>query len=291
MVNKTYDRKSKQYVEDDSRSKILIFLYNTIIGRILLKLIFTRKTLSRIYAIYMKSRISKHKINKFIKKYKIDLEEYIEKDYRNFNEFFIRQIKEERRPISKEKHKLISIADGKLKAYKITEDLQLHIKNSIYSIDELIEDKEIAKEYSGGECLIFRLSVENYHRYCYIDNGRQDKNKKIKGVLHTVQPISQNRYKVYSQNSREWTILHTENFDDVLQIEVGAILVGKIRNHYENNTFKKGDEKGYFEFGGSTIVLLIKKDAVKIDDDIVENSKNDVETFVKIGESIGERVC
>lgn len=292
MVNEVCERERKQYIEDKSKSSSMLkFLYNTVIGRILLKLIFTRKTVSNIYGFYMKSRLSKAKIDKFIEKHNIDLEEYEKTEYKNFNEFFIRQIKKENRPVNMNKNVLIAVADGKLKRYKITEDLKLHIKNSIYSIEELVEDTEIIKRYAGGECLIIRLSLENYHRYCYIDNGIHKKSKKINGILHTVQPISQDKYKVYAKNSREWTTLDTNNFDDVIQIEVGALLVGKINNYYEKYKFKKGEEKGYFEFGGSTIVLLIKKDVVNIDDDIIENSEEDIETIVKMGERIGEKIC
>ena len=266
---------------------MLGFLYNTILGRILLNSIVKRKIFSIIYATYMKSSLSKHKINKFVKKYNINLNDYEESTYKSFNDFFTRKIKKENRLIDVDKKALISIADGKLKIYKITEDLKLYIKNSIYSIDELIKDKNISNKYMGGECLVLRLSLENYHRYCYIDNGKQEKNKKINGVLHTVQPISQSRYKVYAQNSREWAVLETENFDDIVQIEVGALLAGKIKNHYENNEFKKGEEKGYFEFGGSTLIILIKKGIVKFDEIFILNSNNDKETEVKLGKKIG----
>ena len=291
MVNKSYDRQTKQYLEDDFGSGSLNFLYNTFLGRILLKLIFTRRSISKAYGLYMRSRLSKGKINKFIKKYNISLEEYEDVEYKNFNDFFIKQIKKESRPIDNDKNALISVCDGRLKRYKITNDLRLNIKNTVYSLEELVENREVVEKYAGGECLVLRLSLKDYHRYCYIDNGKHEKNIKIKGILHTVQPISQSRYKVYSKNSREWTILNTQNFGDVIQIEVGAILVGKIKNYYENYTFEKGEEKGYFEFGGSTIVLLFKKDIVKIDEDIIENSKEDIETIVKMGEKIGENIC
>ena len=182
----------------------------------------------------------------------------------------------------------ISPCDSKLSVYTISDDLTLYIKDSYYTIDTII-DKKILKEYKEGYALVFRLSPTDYHRYCYIDSGYQEKNNKIKGILHTVQPIALKRYNFYKTNTREWTILHTNNFDEVVHIEIGAMAIGKIKNEHENYIFKKGEEKGYFEFGGSTIVLLVKKGIINIDEDILENSKNNIETYVKYGEKIGKK--
>ena len=93
----------------------------------------------------------------------------------------------------------------------------------------------------------------------------------------------------FKRNSRVYTTLHTENFGDVIHVEVGATLVGRIRNRVATE-FNRGDEKGYFEFGGSTIVLLIKKGVVELDEDIVRNSQNGNETQVKIGSKIGKKI-
>ena len=109
----------------------------------------------------------------------------------------------------------------------------------------------------------------------------------VKSIFHTVQPISLKHYNYYKTNSREYTILNTNNFGKVIDIDIGAMGVGRIRNNHEEYTFKKGEEKGYFEFGGSTIVLLVKKGTVDIDKDILENSKEGIETIVKYGEAIG----
>ena len=138
--------------------------------------------------------------------------------------------------------------------------------------------------------MIFRLCVDDYHRYCYIDNGIKTENTHIRGEFHTVNPIALERYNVYKRNSREFTILHTENFGDVVYIEVGAMLVGKIKNrHLNEHTFVKGEEKGMFEYGGSTIVLLFEKDYISVDSDILANSAHGYETVVKYGEKIGKK--
>ena len=110
----------------------------------------------------------------------------------------------------------------------------------------------------------------------------------VPGTLNTVRPIAIRKSKVFKRNAREYTVLNTDNFGKVVQVEVGAILVGKIVNlHHDAYTFKKGEEKGYFEFGGSTVCLLFKKDTIVLDHDIEVNSKEGVETLVKVGSKIG----
>ena len=108
-------------------------------------------------------------------------------------------------------------------------------------------------------------------------------------MLHTVNPIANDVYPIYVQNSREYSLLHTDTFGDVRMMEVGALLVGKIVNHHGEAQVQRGQEKGYFQFGGSTVVLLLEKDRVQLDADIIANSRENCETIVKMGENIGTR--
>ena len=271
-----YDFQKDAYIPA-KESKLLKFLYNTIFGRIILK-IATTKVVSNLYAKYMNSRLSTIKIKKFIKKNHIDMTEYVSKKYVSFNDFFMRKIKKDQRTIS---DGLMAVCDSKLSVYKIDKNSKFKIKNSIYTIEELIGEK---KDYKY--CLIFRLEVDDYHHYVYPDNGKVISKKRIEGKLHTVQPIALKKYKVFHENSREVTFLECDNLGDVCYIEVGALMVGKIVNE-DKKKFKKGEEKGHFEFGGSTVILLINKD-IKINDIIIENSKKDVESIVKLGQFIGK---
>lgn len=264
----------------------LDFFYCTFLGRLLLKIVIS-KPISDLGGLYMNSRFSKIKINRFIDKNNINTFEYDDKKYKSYNDFFTRKVISCKRPIMSNKNALISPCDGKVLAYTINDDLTLKIKDSYYSIDTLVNES-IMEEYKGGSALVFRLSTDNYHRYCYIDSGTKGKNYHIKGVFHTVQPISLKNYNFFKTNSREYTILNTNNFDKVIQVEVGALMVGRIKNNHEEYEYKKGEEKGYFEFGGSTIVLLFKKGVITLDNDILENSKENIETIVKYGEKIGK---
>lgn len=282
---KIYNRKTKKYYEEiESGSTLLNFLYNNIIGRLLLKILIN-PIISKFGGIYNDMSFSKLRINKFIKKNNIDMTEFEEKEYKNFNEFFTRTIKSDRRPLEKDKKSFISPADSKLLVYNITDDLKLSIKGSSYTLNELINHEEDLSDYKNGLCLVFRLGIDDYHHYCYPDTGKLIYKNFIKGKLHTVRSVSKD-YKIYKVNQREYSILQTNNFDELIYIEVGAIMVGKIVN-LNKIKFTKGEEKGYFKLGGSTIVILIKDDIINIDKDILENSKKDIETKVTYGETIG----
>ena len=177
-------------------------------------------------------------------------------------------------------------ADSKLTYYPINEETILEIKDTKYQLKDLLQNQGLASEYDGGVCLVFRLAVDDYHRYSYVDDGQIVEHKKIKGIFHTVNPIANDYYPIYKMNSREYTVIDSKNFGKMIQMEVGAMMVGKIVN-YNHQIASKGKEKGYFEFGGSTVVLIFKKDTVKVDDDIINNSRENVETRVLLGQKIG----
>jgi len=282
-MNKIVDRKTGQTRERDLMGG-QSFLYRNLFGRFILWFLI-RPTISRLGGFYMNRRISKHKVKKFIKKNNINTQEYEMDNIKCFNDFFSRKIKDGARPIATDKNVLIAPCDSKLSAYKITPDKVFNIKDSYYRISDLLKNKELADEFNDGYALVFRLCVDDYHRYCYIDSGSKGDNISIRGVYHTVNPIALEHYNFFKRNHREYTILNTDNFGKVVQCEVGALMVGKIKNYHKDYTFSKGEEKGKFLFGGSTIVLLVKN--VKIDDDIINNTLNGDETVVKYGEKIG----
>lgn len=277
---KAYDRNQKKYIEVPHyggsslkkiyRSKLLTFIA-------------TSHLVSIIYGIYTKCPFSKKMIDSFIKDNNINMNLYEKKEYKSFNDFFIRKLKKIN--IDKDKNALISPCCSKLLAYKIDNNLKINIKNHTYTLDELF-DKEKLDNFKDGYVLVYRLSVDDYHRFHYIDDGICIKNKKIRGKLHTVSDSSK-EYKIYKENYREYSILKTKNFGEIIFMEVGAMLIGKIVNH-NKDIFKKGEEKGYFLPGGSTVVVVIKN--VKIDKDILNNSKKLIETIVTVGEKVGEKI-
>lgn len=278
---KVVDRSGNIITKGESQNQLLKKLYGTFLGRCALKILVCR-FVSQIGGWYMSSRLSKHRIAPFVKEYEINLDDYIG-TYHSYNDFFTRKIKSGKRPIM---DGLIAPADSKLTYYPINEDSIFHIKDTYYSLSDLLENKQLATQFEGGSCLVFRLCVDDYHRYSYIDDGIIGMNRYIPGEFHTVNPIANDYYPIYKTNSREYTIIQTKHLGTIIQMEVGAMMVGRIVNH-QKDTCIKGEEKGYFEFGGSTIIVLISKDQVTIDKDIIENSSQNIETVVKLGEKIG----
>lgn len=269
-------------------SKAQIFIYRNKLGRLFLKLLICRPV-SKIVGAFLNSSLSKFMIKSFIKNNRIDMSQYENKNFSCYNDFFTRKIKLENRPMSDNKKELISPADSRLLVFDIDEKLKFKIKNGYYDLTSFLNDEDLSKEFSGGKLLVFRLCVDDYHRYCFIDNGEIVSNKFIKGKLHTVQPIALEKDDFFKENCREVTVINSENFGKTVMVEVGAMMVGKIVNHNTNGFVQKGEEKGYFEFGGSTVCVIFKKDAVNIDSEITENSKKNLETRVLFRETIGTK--
>lgn len=282
MIRERHD--TVTYNEDIMRSQG--FLYKNFFGRILLKLLI-RPFISKIVGKYQNSKRSIKKIKPFIEKNKIEMSDYLEEEYTSFNHFFTRKIKEENRPFSKEKIHFISPCDAKLLVQQVNEDAVFKIKDAYYSLSTLLKNDKVAQEYKNGQILIFRLATTDYHRYCYVDNGFQEKITSIPGVLHTVNPIALEKYNFFATNHREYASFKSENFGKLLYISVGAMMVGKIQNFYTEYQAKRGEEMGMFLFGGSTVCLLVKENIIQIDQDILDNSKENIETIVKYRSTIG----
>ena len=270
-----------------NESLALRFLYKTALGRMLLKPLCSR-SVSSVCGRFLDSKASKPLIRSFVRKYDIDLTDYYS-GFNSFNEFFTRKIQANKRPIDRDPSALISPCDGLLSAYRITGDTVIPVKQSKYTISSLLVGDPIAKRYNNGICLVFRLCVDNYHRYCYIDSGTKGENVFLSGKLHTVRPIALEKYPVFSQNCREYTVIETENFGTVVQMEVGAMLVGRIKNHHGKGKVTRGAEKGMFLYGGSTVIVLLEDGAACLPEEIFKMTENGVEKPVKMGEKIGCR--
>lgn len=281
-----YDRASGQLIEEkEYGGRSLEILYNTFFGRVLLKIFFCRPLYSRIYGAFMRSRFSKRKIAPFIKEYDIDLTGCENTDFSSFDDFFTRKY---RFTTSARPNKLISPCCGRLSVYDIDDGLTLRIKNGVYTLPELCGGID-CKAYRGGKCLVYRLAVQDCHRYVFCDNGTVAGMENIGGELHTVRPVSA-RYRVFARNHRICTVMNTERFGEMIQIEVGALQVGRISNRAVRE-FSRMEEKGFFHFGGSTIIQLFRRDVIEPDADVVEKTRAGIETLVRIGETVGRTKC
>ena len=266
-------------------SGALRFLYRTVVGRIVLRLLISR-WVSKLCGAFLSSRLSKPLIGKFVRNNGIDLNEFESDNFRCFNDCFCRKIKEGGRQIPQDEQILFSPCDGLLSAYRIQADTVLPIKQSAYTVASLLQDEALAQQYQDGVCLVFRLCVNHYHRYCYPVNGVKGENIFLKGKLHTVRPIALEARPVFVENCREYTVIDSDHFGKLVQMEVGAMLVGKIHNHHGAGSVARGDEKGMFLYGGSTIILLLEKDAVSVKESFFTATANGEETPIRMGDNL-----
>lgn len=290
-----YNREKKEIEEEKMYGqKILEYLYTKKTGLFLTKSVLKRKFFSKIYGNQLKTKFSKRKILDFIDKNSIDTSEFLDdiNSFKSFNDFFIRKLKDEARPVSQDKDTLISIADSRLSVFKVQHDIVIPIKGRYFTLEQITNDSDLIQKYLNGICLIFRLAPVDYHRFCFVDTGIQGKIVNLGDFYNSVHPIAlESNLPVFQSNYREYCEIETENFGHVLHIDIGALGVSKIiQNYPEGQECKKGQEKGYFEFGGSTSILVLKNKTVEIDEDIIEYSRKGIEVLVKYGASIGKKI-
>lgn len=284
------DREGRDVGVETGQDQFLKHLYGNAFGRAVIR-IMIRPWVSRLGGYVLDSFISKIGIRPFVKKNNIDLSMCEKTKFRSYNDFFTRKLREEARIPQGDEKTLISPCDGKLSVYPISDiagrENTFRIKDTLYTTSSLLRSGKLAKQYEGGMALVFRLTVDDYHRYCYVADGEKSQNYHIRGVFHTVNPVANDVYPIYKENTREYSLLKTKQFKTILMMEVGALMVGRITNYEEAGTVRKGQEKGKFEFGGSTIILLLQKDAAVLDSDLIRNTEEGYETIVKMGERIG----
>lgn len=261
-------------------------LYKTRAGRILLRPLISRPV-SDIAGFLLDSRISKLLIAPFVRMNDIRTEDYELDDIRCFNDFFRRKIRSGLRPVSMSPGDLIAPCDGLLKVSRIKKGMVIEAKQSVFTVRGMLRDIRLADSFEGGYCLVFRLCVDNYHRYIYFDSGKKYANRHIQGVYHTVQPVALEDFPVFVQNTRDYTVIDTDSFGRCVQMEVGAMLVGRIVNHRSGRSMvRRGVEKGYFEYGGSTIILLLPRQELAFTDKVLKGMQEGCEVPVRMGEVI-----
>lgn len=263
----------------------LRFLYRTLPGRLLLRLL-TARWVSKAAGAFLDSRLSKPLIRRFVEKAGIDLSQFEADGFTCFNDCFCRRIKEGRRPFPSDPTVLAAPCDGLLSAYRVQEDTVLPVKQSAYTLSSLLKDEALAARYRGGTCLVFRLCVDHYHRYSYPTDGVKGDNVFIPGRLHTVRPIALESRPVFAENCREYTLIDTPHHGTVVQMEVGAMLVGRIVNHHGAGPVARGQEKGLFQYGGSTIILLLPADAPRVAQRYFDATQQGEETPVQLGDNL-----
>jgi phosphatidylserine decarboxylase len=277
------------------------FLYTSSAGQKVGGL-FTNKYFSKVYGAFQDMPSSRKKVRPFIEKFKIQIDDYEpgthqaldqRESYQTFNEFFIRRFKLGKRNFVSDPSRMPAFAEARYVGFDNIDDKAVYpVKGNFLKARDLIGNDHVSKMFEGGPLLIARLCPVDYHRYHYPDNGRVLDNFRVPGVYDSVNPFAiKYKNQIFIKNERHVSILDTENFGKLAYIEVGAICVGKIvQSHRWNKPFMRGEEKGYFLFGGSTVILIGEKGKWKPSQDITSNTANGIETYLHIGTEVATKI-
>jgi len=292
-----YNRE-RQVLEQETvyAPEILQFLYQRFWGRLLLEWVMKRRFFSLWYGNRKRRSCEQSDIETFARLHNINCDELAKplQEYTSFNAFFCRELKPEVRPVDTNPHALVSPADARLSVLPINDDFSVTLKEQPLSLPVLLRSESLGQDYRGGWCLLFRLAVEDYHHFGHVASGVQTPIKTLSGFLHSVHPIAlMQGIAAYKENQRDLSLLHTEHFSQLICLEVGALTVGRIRHcQPEGGAVSRGSKKGWFELGGSSIIVLVKPGCLQIDADILHYSQQGIETRVKYGERVGcSTVC
>lgn len=266
----------------------LYWLYNNPLGEISLETMVKRKFLSEWYGKQMDDPSSKEKIAPFIEEYGIDMSIVQKQEFENFNDFFYRKLTEESRPINRDSLSIVSPADGKILVYENIKNQDFIVKGYRFNLQKFLQNDSLSNLFEEGSLMIIRLCPTDYHRYHFPIDGTVTYQQNMRGDYYSVSPIAlREKIELVSMNKRDFTIIESNNFGPIIMSEVAATMVGSMIDTYEGPDVIKGQEKGYFKFGGSTVVLIFMKDQIFIDFDLIENTLNHLETEIKMGEKIG----
>ncbi|MFM1850508.1 MAG: hypothetical protein RIS54_192 [Verrucomicrobiota bacterium] len=272
--------------------KWLRFAYENPLGRASVWLLARRKWFSAYYGWKMNKRRSALKILSFIADYDLDVDEFVKRafDYKNFNEFFYRALKPECRPIASDPRTAVLPADGRHLAFPDVDAADgFYVKGVKFTLAELLGDDALAAEFAGGAMLISRLCPVDYHRFHFPVAGQPAAARLVDGWLYSVSPIALRHNLHYLvQNKRMITLIDSPDFGRVAMLEVGATNVGTIHQTYvDDRAAAKGEEKGFFAFGGSCVITLFQKGRIRFAEDLVTQSAECVETYARMGDVLG----
>lgn len=280
--------------------KLVEWLYQSESGKLLSSVI-CKAPLSKLYGYYQDLSVSQRKIIPFIKNFNIKMQDYLpeegrngESPYSSFNQFFIRRFKPGVREFIKQENQMAAFCEARYFGYTLVhDDEKIPVKGHYLRPKELLANAKWEDTFLDGALLLARLCPVDYHRFHYPDDGVILDEYRVPGVLHSVNPIAlKAKQDVLITNERHVTIIETKNFGKLAYIEVGAICVGKIvqSNPLEKGkSFKRGEEKGYFLFGGSTVIVIGEKNKWKPSQDILDYTKKGLETYVQLGMSVASK--
>ena len=266
------------------------FLYGSVPGRWLKRLVFSKRWWSQWMGWYASRPASRKRISSFVREQGIDMTQFEATDYRSFNDFFIRAFRPGARTFTIDPQQIPAFAEARYLAYMgLQKEQRLSVKGALLDLKQLLQSEALAKVFEGGPCVVARLCPKDYHRFHYPESGTTVDVRRIHGVFDSVNPIAiAKKPDVFLNNERVVSVLQTEAMGKLAYIEVGALGVGRIvQTHSLDSPFRRGAEKGYFLFGGSTVILLGEPGRWSVDPEIVSRSKEGIETLIPLGHPIG----
>lgn len=292
-VDSFFNERGVLVKEQVESKQLLYFLYATRCGR-LVRFFLKRKWVAILYAWYQTSWLSKKAIVPFIKKHEIVIQDFVEPagGYASFNDFFCRALKPDARLIDQRTETLVSPVDGKLIVFPdVSQRLLFFVKHEHFDLVAFLGDESRAADYVNGSMLLFRLAPYDYHRIHVPCDARAGRPMVLGATYESVNPIAYaTGVQPLATNLRHVITLETSEFGEVIMVFVGAMLVGSIiETYWPDALLKKGEELGMFQFGGSSVVMLLKRDAIKLTEKIIQHSLQGYETAVKMGQVVGYR--
>lgn len=250
---------------------------------------------SRLMGWYADRPRSRRGIRRTIAALGIDTAEFRDpvESFSTFNEFFYRHLRPEARPFDPSPDALLSPADCRLLVMpELTGETCVPVKGRAFTVPALLGPghTDLAERFRGGALAVCRLCPADYHRYHYPAGGTETQHWAVPGRFDSVNPMALALgLEVFTHNRRQISLLDLDVFGTCAFVEVGAFGVAGIVQTHARGPFARMAEKGYFTFGGSTLVLVFTPGSVAFADDLVDNSRAGLETLVRCGETIGRR--
>lgn len=294
FIDRKTGRREREVVYGDGAIKLLYgnSLASRIFAPILLPLTAMSPLFSRFYGWLQGTARSQRKVAPFIEKFDVDATEFLQDpaSFTSFNDFFTRKLKKEARPIDSARNSAVIPADGRYLFYpNISQADGFVVKGKKFDVESLLQDASLAELYRDGAMVLARLCPSDYHRYHFPCDGIPQPSRAIDGHLYSVNPIAiKNRVEIFCENKRRYCVYDTELFGKVTIVEVGATCVGAIHETYTPlKQYHKGDEMGYFSFGGSSLVLLFPPNTITFDADLLAASASHTEIRCLMGQGMG----
>ncbi len=294
-----YDREKKEMCRENVMGDAFIkWAYHALSGKLCHFFLYRLSFFSRLLGWYFDSKSSRKKVAQTIKDLNINTSEFLLKDgetdpinqYDSFNDFFYRHLKDDVRPFNEDANEICSPADGRVLVYpNADQNTTFPVKGCETRLSELFG--ETVQEFNTCDVAVVRLCPADYHRFHFPCSGEVTNQQSLKGQYHSVNPVALNAVNdVFILNKRDTAIIKNDLFGSVGYVEVGAFGVAGIEQTYTDKTVSKMQEKGYFKFGGSTVVLVFETGKISFCEDLLEKSKEGIETLVKVGQPLANKL-